>query len=479
MNYYQPAYRQSIKILLLILLCASISAGMVWGPVVALVIGLGFLALLLKQLAGLDSKIKSPEFLMLFLIMGTISFGRQFSYLGIRIGETNVYVTEIVLAASWALVFLRKFVTKETLFKKSPLNLLFLFYYAIGLLCLFRGLPDFGMEALRHSVIVYYSLFYFLILELVTDIHQLERFLKYSLIASAVALLVIFYNFASGIGFQTSTEVKRYGANIGALSLTFCFLFWLSLNIFKVRSKAKSFLTILLPFQLFAAFFLIQHRSLPLAMFGGLVFLFALISKTRAFKYVIFALGGFLLILSVDYSSGILSANVLVKDTLRRASTILTPEEDPNSLHRLAMWEEALNRTAREPLVGEGFGPPFSLLASNKFYDYSEKRLHPHNSFLWILNRMGMIGFTIFFLLILKFYRSAIKAYKKMSPGKSKAYLLALMSCHVSISIFAFFNVVLEGPFMGIFFWIIMGLAMALINIKKNELDENEDELES
>jgi len=66
-----------------------------------------------------------------------------------------------------------------------------------------------------------------------------------------------------------------------------------------------------------------------------------------------------------------------------------------------------------------------------------------------------------------------------MSPGKSKAYLLALMSCHVSISIFAFFNVVLEGPFMGIFFWIIMGLVMALINIKKNELDENEYELES
>ncbi|MCK4428559.1 MAG: O-antigen ligase family protein [candidate division Zixibacteria bacterium] len=416
---------------------------------------------------------------MLFLIVGTMSFGRQFSHLGIRIEEITVYVTELVLIATWVLIFLRKVVTKEMLFKKSPLNLLFLFYYAIGLLCLLRGLPDFGMEALRHSVIVYYSLFYFLILELVTDTHQLERFLKYSLIASVVALLVIFYNFASGVGLTTSTGVVRYGANTQALSLAFCFFFWLSLSIFKIKCKAKSFLKILIPFQIFAALFLIQHRSLPLAMIGGLVFIFALINKTRTFKYIVLALCGFLLILSIDYLTGILSTNILLKDTLTRASTILTPEEDPNSLHRLAMWGEVLNRTARKPLVGEGFGAPFSIFFGSKSYDYSERRLHPHNSFLWILNRMGIVGFGILFFLILKFYSSAIKAYKSMSPGKSKAYLLALMSCHVCICIFAFFNVVLEGPFMGIFFWIIMGLTMALININKNELGENKYELKS
>lgn len=473
MNSYQPAYGESIKVVLLVLLCISISAGMVWGPKVALFIGLGFLALLLRQLAGWDSKIKSPELLMFFLITGTISFGRQFSYLGIRIGETNVYVTELVLIVTWVLIFLRKVVTKEMLFKKSSLNLLFLFYYAIGLLCLLRGVFDFGMEAARHSVIVYYSLFYFLILELVSGIHQLERFLKYCLVASAVALLVIFYNFASGIGFVTNTGAVRYGANIQALSLVFCFFFWLSLSIFKVKSRAKSLLKILVPFQIFSALFLIQHRSLPLTMVAGLVFIFALISKTRAFKYAIFALGGLLLILSLDYFTGILSTDIMVKDTWMRVSTILTPEEDPNSLHRLAMWDEILDRTKESPLLGEGFGPPFSIFFGDKFYDYSESRLHPHNSFLWILNRMGIIGFGIFFLLILKFYKSAIKAYRSLSPGKSKAYLLALMSCHVCICIFAFFNVVLEGPSMGIFFWIIMGLAMALIDINKKESDEN------
>jgi uncharacterized protein (DUF983 family) len=92
---------------------------------------------------------------------------------------------------------------------------------------------------------------------------------------------------------------------------------------------------------------------------------------------------------------------------------------------------------------------------------------------------MGMIGFGIFFFLILTFYLIAIRAYKSMNPGKFKAYLLALMSCHVCISIYAFFNVVLEGPYMGIFFWIIMGLTVALININKSELGENKYELKS
>jgi O-antigen ligase len=477
MNFYQTAYGESIKITLLLFLCISISAAMVWGPVVALIICIGFLALLLRQLAGFDSKIKSPELLMLLLGMGTISFGRQFSYLGIEIGEINVYVTELILTATWGLIFLRKVVTKEMHFKKSSLNLLFLFYYAVGLLCLLRGIFDFGMEAVRHSVIVYYSLFYFLILELITNIRQMERFLKCSLIASIGALLVMFYNFASGVGFQTNTEVMRYGANIGALSLAFCFFFWLSLSIFKVKSKAKSFLNIIILPQIFAAVFLVQHRALLLAMAGGLFFIFVLINKTRAFKYLVFVLCGFLLFLSFDYFSGALSTNSLFKDTLKRASTILTPEEDPNSLHRIAMWSEVLDRTIDEPLLGEGFGPPFSMFFGSRFYDYSESRLLPHNSFLWILNRMGIIGFGIFLLLILKFYRSAIKAYKSMIPGKSKAYLLALLSCHVCISIFAFFNVVLEGPFMGIFFWIIMGLTMALIGINENEPDENKHEL--
>jgi hypothetical protein len=479
MNYYQPAYGESVKIFLLILLCLSISAGMVWGPVVPLFLCLGFLAIVLIELSGLHSKIKSPELLMLFLIMGTISFGREFSYLGIKIEESNIYVTEIVLIATWILVFLRKAIIKEMLFKNSPLNLLFLFYYAIGLLCLFRGIFDFGLEAVRHSVIVYYSLFYFLILELITDPHQLERFLKCSLIASTVALLVIFYNFVSGLGFQTSTEVKRYGANIGALSLAFCFFFWLSLSIFKVKSKAKSFLNIFVPLQIFAAVFLIQHRALLLAIVGGLVFIFALINKAHRFKYIVFALCGLLLILSIDYFSGVLSTNILVKGTLERASTILTPKEDPNSFHRMAMWSEVLGRTTEKPLLGEGFGPPFSMFFGSKFYDYSETRLLPHNSFLWILNRMGVVGFGIFFFLILKFYLTAIKAYKSMNPGKFKAYMLALISCHVCISIYAFFNVVLEGPYMGIFFWIIMGLVMVLINFDENELERNETELKS
>jgi O-antigen ligase len=410
--------------------------------------------------------------LVLFLVAGTIGLGRQFSHLAIRIEETNLYVTETILVVAWMLVGLRKATAKERLSEKSGLNGLFLAYYALGLICLLRGIADFGMEALRHSVIVYYSLFYFLILELVTDLSKLERILKLSLIASAVALLAILYNYASGFGFETSTEVKRYGADIGALSLVFCCLFWLTLSIFRVKSKAKSLLQIMLPFQLFAVIFLIQHRSLLLALIGGLTFIFALISKTRTLRYLVLIVCAFLLIICVNQFSGILSGNVLVKETLARALSTLTPEQDPNSAHRIAMWGQILQRTATQPMLGEGFGPAFSVFFSGRFYDYSERRLHPHNSFLWILNRMGIIGFGVFSFLILKFYNSGIKAYKRMDAGKSKAYLLALLSSHLCISIFAFFNVVLEGPSMGIFFWIIMGLTMALIKMEKEQSKE-------
>ena len=479
MDYYQTTYGESIRILLLILSCVAISAAMVCGPALAVVVGVGFLCLLSRQLAGADSKVSSAEMLVLFLAAGTIGLGRQFSHLAIRIEETNLYITEIVLGVSWILVGLRKVTAKEKLFGKSGLNGLLLIYCALGLICLVRGIADFGMEALRHSVIVYYSLFYFLILELLTDEHRLERFLKVCLIGSVVALLVILYDFASGIGFETSTEVRRYGGNIGALSLVFCLLFWLSFTIFKIRSRARGLLSVLLPFQVFAAVFLIQHRSLLLALIGGLLFIFALISKARVFKYLVLMVCAFLLIICVDQFSGVLSGNVMVRDTLTRALSTLTPEQDPNSAHRITMWGQILDRTARQPMLGEGFGPAFSAFFGGRFYDYSERRLHPHNSFLWILNRMGIIGFGVFSFLILKFYSSGIKAYRRMNAGKSKAYLLALLSSHFCISIFAFFNVVLEGPSMGIFFWIIMGLTMALIKMGKEQSERVKHEISS
>jgi O-antigen ligase len=161
-----------------------------------------------------------------------------------------------------------------------------------------------------------------------------------------------------------------------------------------------------------------------------------------------------------------------VKDTLARALSTLTPEKDPNSAHRMVMWSQILYRTAKQPVLGEGFGPPFSVFSGWKFYDYTERRLHPHNSFLWILNRMGIIGFGVFCFLILKFYSSGIRAYRRMNAGKYKAYLLAFLSSHFSIAIFAFFNVVLEGPSMGIFFWIVMGLTTALINMDKGRWEK-------
>jgi|GEM_PF-1446435 len=467
MDYCQTTYGQSLRIFLLMLLCVGISAGLVWGPALAVAVGMMLLILLSTQMAGLQSRITSAEILTLFLVTGTIGLGRAFSYQGIRIEETNLYVTEAVLAAAWILVIVRQAAAKERLVRRSGLNGLFLVYYALGAICLLRGVSQFGMEALRHSVIVYYSLFYFLILNLITDEHKLKRFLKFSLIGAALAVAVIFYNFLVGTGLQTSTEVKRYGANIGALSLVLCMLFWLSLTVFKIRGRAKVLLSILLPFQLFAAVFLIQHRSLLVALIGGLLFILALVSKARTLKYLILAICVFLLVVGLNQVSGILSGNLLVKDTLARALSTLTPEKDPNSTHRMVMWSQILHRTAKQPVLGEGFGPPFSVFSGRRFYDYAERRLHPHNSFLWILNRMGIVGFGVFCFLILKFYGSGIRAYRRMNAGKYKAYLLAFLSSHFCISIFAFFNVVLEGPSMGIFFWIVMGLTMALINIEK------------
>jgi len=91
--------------------------------------------------------------------------------------------------------------------------------------------------------------------------------------------------------------------------------------------------------------------------------------------------------------------------------------------------------------------------------------IDPHNSYLSILYRTGIVGLLIFLLFIISFFVKMIKFLRGCQDLSISIYMISILSAVIYILGYSFFLVVLEGPHMGIFLWVFIGLALSLSNI--------------
>lgn len=115
--------------------------------------------------------------------------------------------------------------------------------------------------------------------------------------------------------------------------------------------------------------------------------------------------------------------------------------------------------------TGKGFG--LNLADDDGFQVTADRSLRsPHNGHLTILARMGVPGFTLWILFLLTLLARLWKRYKQWKELgedlKAGACVWALSFLGAAL-INATFDVYLEGPMGGIWFWSVTGLAMGLI----------------
>ncbi len=143
---------------------------------------------------------------------------------------------------------------------------------------------------------------------------------------------------------------------------------------------------------------------------------------------------------------------------------------DSNVKWRLAIWKFMLRRSLHAPILGVGFGTPTNFRWRDTVYDartgspsdpnYSTG---PHNSFVNLLYRTGLLGvLALLAIMVIAFIRvwralhtaSLRRLSQAMLIGSSAAFAMAVGT--------AFFFVTLEGPYMGMFFWIFLALMLIL-----------------
>ena len=106
--------------------------------------------------------------------------------------------------------------------------------------------------------------------------------------------------------------------------------------------------------------------------------------------------------------------------------------------------------------VGWGYELPIYTLNDIVYADDGYEGLH--NSILFYFFHTGLIGTFLFLSLIFSVYKKAFKVIKLNQGSLDNCKLVGLLAGNIGILFFSLFNVVLEGPYMAIIFWISFGL---------------------
>ena len=133
---------------------------------------------------------------------------------------------------------------------------------------------------------------------------------------------------------------------------------------------------------------------------------------------------------------------------------------DANAQFRLIRWHFALETWFSSPIFGVGFGTdilPNWLLSLDELNTFNYGM--PHNTYLTILARTGIIGFTLFaFPIAWVLYR----VYRLMRSGWGNPHLLAAANMICTMAGFGLFVLFFERPLHGATFWIMMAVAVRL-----------------
>jgi O-antigen ligase len=132
-----------------------------------------------------------------------------------------------------------------------------------------------------------------------------------------------------------------------------------------------------------------------------------------------------------------------------------------NARWRLAYWHFLLDQTLKEPVLGVGFGKPADFRWRGTLYDPRRGNAAdpnditpPHNSFLNVFYRTGLLGLIPLLVLVALGLWRGIAAIRRPDVGRADQALLAgFVAVFVFASFIALFNVALENPYIGLFFW--------------------------
>ena len=134
---------------------------------------------------------------------------------------------------------------------------------------------------------------------------------------------------------------------------------------------------------------------------------------------------------------------------------------------RILWWSKIINYTFYGEYFWSGKGYGINLASDDGFQAFSDQSLRsPHNSHLTFLARSGVTGLVLWTILQVSFFLMLLRNYLRSKNRKNQIWAninLWLIIYWIAFIVNGAFDVFLEGPQGGIWFWSLFGYGMALI----------------
>lgn len=415
-----------------------------------------------------------------FVLLGYAVMGRGFAYLGFP----PLYIGEIALLTGAAV-----FVRSRTLLA-SLATLPGVLLAATMAWVLARTLPFFGLygfDSLRDSTIIVYGGFAFIVAGLLLEdprridtVLRYYRFMLVSLPAMLVALLLNKYLPDDVPQLLGPAPIVNVGPSAVGTHLTGLMVFaligyrkvsamwvlmWFATLVPVIATNRGAALSVVVPI-VFAMIVLGQFRLMFTTLKVGLTIFIAVLALESLFG-------------QYDEAQESWDRPVSAHQILENALSIVGQsggQGEGTKQWRLNWWDIIIRDTVHGPnfWTGRGFGvnlaeqdgfagPDMTANGQNRALTRS-----PHNAQMTMLARAGVPGLVLWALVLTSWFGMLMKAtvMARVRGHKQWADLFLFIGCYAAaIVINASFDVVLEGPVQGIWFWCLFGFGVGSVMI--------------
>ena len=409
-------------------------------------------------------------------LAGYALLGKGFAYIGI----SPLFIGEIALGLGLCVIF--RACTLAMLATIPSLLLTTLF--ALVMIEVLASVPAYGIDAIRDSVIMLYSLFAFIVIALILEKPErldwtLRTYGRFAWLYGMVGGIVYFLGaqladkfYLDGLYFPGTqiVAVPYLRAGEAASHVTGAAVFillgfrrvplpWVLLllvSIVMVTASRGAMLSCVIPIGLAAVLGGQMRRVTPILMLSG-----ALLAVTYAFGLKIPIPGP-------EGAERDVGPAQILENFESIVGTSSASNLDGTKMWRLNWWQAIRNYTFNGPYFWTGKGYGFGLAEADGFVINAEKNAplvrSPHNAHLTVLARSGVPGLALWVVTGVAWFGSLMYAMTvaRLRGDTQWANLFLWIACYwLAIVIDASFDVALEGPMLGIWFWSLFGLGIA------------------
>ena len=424
---------------------------------------------------------------ILFLMYCNLFVGWAFQNLKIFVLPINEITLLLILSS------LKIFQTLRNL--KSIINILpFLIWIIYGLFLIVLGFFQHGIWALRDGVHVIDSLYFFAGFYLLSNEKYYTIFFKHIKYFIIIAVIYIFFlpfkniiqDILPQINAVAGSNVSGSLFNYSSLNTTWI---WLAFYIIINRDEFDHGLIYsnVIPFLFFTTTVVVfTQRMIYLSIFISFIFLF-IFKRDSSRKFLIY-IPVFIIMLSIlpllnieilNRVGGITSIDFIFDHVMSTFGTITSTSSlaTAGTIELRLLWFFQVIDNSFESIAtfffGRGFGLPLIEYTGPNSTVYRE----PHNGYLTIYARMGLIGFLLWFWAHANFFKTWLKYYKfckinNFNDKKNK--LLGIIFFIIIVLSTAFANSAFEQTWLSSIYYVIWGIILRMCYNIKLELSKKQ-----